>query len=82
MTISQVEKLRPAESPMTWEAIHVNPTASGIPGTQQGSPTDSHWKSKTQDVAMCRNVPAGTTPRPPRPGQGQPLLETDRVTAI
>ena len=34
MPISQVEKLRPAESPTTWEAIHINPLASSIPGTR------------------------------------------------
>lgn len=82
MPISQVEKLRPEESLMTWEAIYINPLASGLPGTRLGSPTDSRWKSKAQDVAMCRNVPVGTTPRPPRPSKGQPLLETNRVAPI
>lgn len=33
MPISQVEKLRPEESLMTWEAIYINPLASGLPGT-------------------------------------------------
>lgn len=82
MPIAQVEKLRPAESLMTWEAIHVNPLASGLPGTRLGSPTDPRWKSKTQDIAMCRNIPVGTTPRPPRPGKGQPPLESSTVAPI